>query len=197
MTKIIDRDYFTDYTKGEEYSYGLKCVSPVFDTDEREVVFVAQGEEKKIHVVHDGHSRKFLRVHVAARAKVEVEIVLVAKGDCVLDSYIEILHEGDKGKSALMVRGYTEGNGRIISRIRTHVPHDVFHVHAIQHATLYQFGIDGVIDCIPMLEIKNKTTISSHAVRLEKITESEYWQVGRNGITREMYQDLKKESVRN
>ena len=71
MTKIIDRDYFTDYTKGEEYSYGLKCVSPVFDTDEREVVFVAQGEEKKIHVVHDGHSRKFLRVHVAARAKVE------------------------------------------------------------------------------------------------------------------------------
>ena len=192
---MIRQDYFTNYIKGEVYTYGLKCTSPQFDIDEREVIFVAQGEEKKIRVVHDSYSRRFLQIHVVGQAKVEVEIVLIAKENSTLDSYIEILHEGDEGKSTLIVRGYIEGNGRIISRILTHVPHEVFRVHATQNVTLYQFGTDGVIDCIPMLEIENKTTVSSHAVRLEKITESEYWQASRNGMTAEVYQDLKKESL--
>lgn len=190
-------DYFTDYISGEMYVYGLKCTTPSFEVDEREVVFVAQGEEKKIHIVHNGSSRKFLQIHVARDAKVEIEMILIAKESCVLDSYIKILHEGDGGKSSLMVRGYTEGGGRIISRIRTHVPHEVFRVHATQNVILYQFGTEGVIDCIPMLEIENKTTISSHAVRLEKIAESEYWQATRNGITESLYQDLKKASLGN
>lgn len=193
MTK---QGYFTNYIKGEVYTYGLKCTSPSFDIDEREIVFVGQGEEKKIRIVHDSHSRKFLQVHVGVDANVAIEIVLIAKEGSTLDSYIEILHEGDVGKSTLIVRGYTEGNSKIISRIRTHVPHEIFRAHAIQKVTLYQFGNEGVVDCIPMLEIENKTSISSHAVRLEKITESEYWQAGRNGITTDMYQDLKKESLR-
>ncbi len=196
MIKTINRDYFTNYIKGEVYTYGLKCTSPVFDIDERETVFVGEGEEKSIRIVHDIHSRRFLQVHVASGAHVAIEIVLIAKENSTLDSYIEVLHIGDTGKSTLLVRGYTQGNGRIISRIRTHVPHEVFHVHATQNVTLYQFGTEGVIDCIPMLEVENKTTVSSHAVRLEKITESEYWQAGRNGMTSEMYQGLKKESLR-
>ena len=76
------------------------------------------------------------------------------------------------------------------------MPHEVFHVHATQSVQLYQFGTEGVIDCIPILEIQNKTTVSSHAVRLEKISESEYWQAARNSIVSEIYQDLKKESLR-
>jgi len=188
-------DYFTNYNFGEAYAYGLKCVSPEYAEDTREVIVIPQSEEKKVRIVHDSNSRKFLRVYVAAYAKVEIEIVLIAKGDCVLDSYIEILHEGDKGKSTLTVRGYTEGSGRIISRIRTHVPHEVFHVHATQNVQLYQFDTDGVIDCIPILEIENKTTISSHAVRLEKITESEYWQAARSGISESLYQHVKKSSL--
>lgn len=195
MTKIIGKDYFADYTKGEIYNYGLKCTTPLFEIDEREVIFIAPGEGKKFRIIHDGYSRKFLQIHVAKGASVEIEVVLVAKDTCVADSYIEILHEGDGGKSALTIRGYTEGSGRIISRIRTHVPHEVFYVHATQNVTLYQFGTDGIIDCIPMLEVQNKTTISSHAVRLEKMNEFEYWQANRNGITSHEYQDLKKESL--
>ena len=188
-------DYFTKYIEGDSYNYGLKCMTPSFEVDEREVVFIAQGEEKKIRIIHNNNSRKFLQIHVARDAKIDVEVTLISKESCVLDSYIEILHEGDGGKSTLVVGGYTEGNGRVISRIRTHVPHNVFHVHATQSVQLYQFGAEGVADCIPMLEIQNKTTISSHAVRLEKITESEYWQAARNGITSAMYQDLKKKSL--
>ncbi|MFZ2151680.1 MAG: SufD family Fe-S cluster assembly protein [Minisyncoccia bacterium] len=190
-------DYFTNCVLGEAYVYGLKCTTPLFEVDEREVIFVTQGEEKKIRIIHNSNSRKFLQIHVARNAKVDVEIILIAKEGCVLDSYIEILHEGDTGKSALVVRGYTEGNGRIISRIRTHVPHEVFHVHAIQNVQLYQFETEGVVDCIPILEIQNKTTVSSHAVRLEKINESEYWQATRSGISESFYQDLKKESLGN
>ena len=77
--KIISKDYFADYIKGEVYNYGLKCASPLFESDEREVVFVAQGEEKKIHIVHDSNSRKFLQVHVATQARAEIEIILIAK----------------------------------------------------------------------------------------------------------------------
>lgn len=188
-------DYFTNYIKGEVYTYGLKCTSPLFDVDEREAVFVTEGEQKKIQIVHETYSRKFLQIRIAAQAKVEVEIILIAKEGCVLDSYIEILHVGDTAKSTLVVRGYTEGSGRIISRIRTHVPHEVFHVHATQSVQLYQFGAEGVVDCIPILEIQNKTTISSHAVRLERISENEYWQAVRNGISESLYQELKKESL--
>lgn len=190
-------DYFTNYVPGEVYVYGLKCTTPSFEVDEREVIFVTQGEEKNIHIIHNSNSRKFLQIHVARDAKVDVEIILIAKESCALDSYIEILHEGDAGKSILTVRGYTEGNGRIISRIRTHVPHEIFHVQATQNVQLYQFGTEGVIDCIPILEIQNKTTVSSHAVRLEKISESEYWQATRSGISEPLYQDLKKESLGN
>lgn len=190
------KDYFSDYIKGQAYTYGLKCASPEFDEDVREVVHVSKGEEKKIKITQSTHSRIFLQVHVAEGAKVEVEVVLIGNANCVADSFIEILHEGNRGISALTVRGYTEGHGRIISRVRTHVPHEVFNVHAMQIISLYQFGTEGVIDCIPVLEIENKTTISSHAVRLEKITESEYWHAGRNGMTIDMYQNLKKESLR-
>lgn len=188
-------DYFTNYVSGEVYVYGLKCSSPSFKVDERQVVFVTEGEQKKIQIIHDTYSRKFLQIRIAAQAKVEVEIVLIAKEECVLDSYIEILHVGDAAKSTLVVRGYTEGNGRIISRIRTHVPHEVFHVQATQSVQLYQFGPEGIVDCIPILEIQNKTTTSSHAVRLEKISENEYWQVVRSGISESLYQELKKESL--
>lgn len=188
-------DYFTNYIKGEIYNYGLKCTSPSFEVDEHEIVFIAQGEEKKICIVHDSNTRKFLQVHAGFQSKVDVEVILIAKENCTVDSYIEILHEGNGGRSTLTVRGYTEGNGRIISRIRTHVPHEASHVHATQSVQLYQFGAEGVVDCIPILEIQNKTTISSHAVRLEKISESEYWQAARNGITSGIYQDLKKESM--
>lgn len=194
--KIIREDYFTDYTKGEVYNYGLKCASPLFDIDEREVIFIVQGKEKKIRIVHDSNARKFLQIHVGLDAKVDVEIILIARENCVADSYIEILHEGDAGKSTLMVRGYTEGNGRIISRICTHVPHEVFRVQATQNVTLYQFGVDGIIDCIPMLEIENKTTQSSHAVRLEKITDIEYWQAKNVGISESAYQNFKKETIK-
>ncbi len=185
-------DYFSNYTKGQAHTYGLKCVSPEFIDDIREIVVVEEHEEKKIRIVHDVSSRKFLQVHVGVNAKVEVEVVLIAKEDEVLDSFIEVLHEGNNGKSTLNVRGYTEGNGRIISRIRTHVPHEVFNVQATQNVTLYQFGTDGVIDCIPMLEIENKTTHSSHAVRLEKISDVEYWQAENAGVSQSVYQDLKK-----
>lgn len=192
----MPKDYFNNYTKGEAHTYGLKCASPAFTEDIRQVVYVAKGEDRKIKIIHDAHSRRFLQVHVAESAKTEIEIVLVAKENSTVDSYIEILHEGNEGKSILAVRGYTEGNGRIISRIRTYVPHEVFRVHATQNVILYQFGNEGVVDCIPVLEIQNKTTVSSHAVRLDKITESEYWQAGRNGMTIEMYQSLKKESFK-
>lgn len=192
---MMQMDYFSNYKKGEAYVYGLKCVSPEFAHDVREIVVVGDREEKKIRIVHKTNSRKFLRVHVGAGAKVEVEIILITKEGEVADSYIEILHVGNNGKSTLNVRGYTEGNGRIISRIRTHVPHEVFNVQATQNVTLYQFGVNGVIDCIPMLEIENKTTESSHAVRLEKISDVEYWQAENVGISKLVYQDLKKESL--
>lgn len=188
-------DYFSNYKKGEAYAYGLKCVSPEFVHDVREIFGVEDREEKKIRIVHDTNSRKFLRIHVGVEAKVEVEIILIAKEGEVVDSFIEILHVGKGGKSTLNVHGYTEGNGRIISRIRTHVPHEVFNVQATQNVTLYQFGADGVIDCIPMLEIENKTTQSSHAVRLEKISDIEYWQAENVGISAFVYQGLKKESL--
>lgn len=188
-------DYFTDYTKGEVYKYGLKCISPSFKIDEREVVFIEHGQIKKIRIIHDINSRKFLQVRVAKDATVEIEVIIVAKEACITDSYIEILHEGDRGNSTLNVRGYAEGSGRIISRIRTHVPRESFHVHATQNVTLYQFGIEGVIDCIPILEVENKTTISSHAVRLEKINKDEYWQAEKIGIVPYIYQGLKKNSL--
>lgn len=193
---MMKMNYFTDYTKGEAYVYGLKCASPEFINDVREIVSVGEHEEKKIRIVHDTNSRRFLQVRIEAGAKVEVEIILIAKKNEVLDSFIEILHVDNDAKSTLTVHGYTEGSGRIISRIRTHVPHEVFHVQATQNVTLYQFGTEGVIDCIPMLEIENKTTQSSHAVRLEKISDIEYWQAENVGISHSTYQDLKKESLR-
>jgi hypothetical protein len=193
---MMQMDYFSNYKKGEVYTYGLKCVSPEFIDDIREIMVVGEREEKKIRIVHDTNSRRFLQVRVEVGAKVEVEIVLIAKKDEVLDSFMEILHVDNGGKSTLYVRGYTEGNGRIISRIRTHVPHEVFNVQATQNVTLYQFGGDGVVDCIPMLEIENKTTQSSHAVRLLKISDIEYWQAENVGISQSVYQNLKKESLR-
>lgn len=193
MTKTLYKDYFTNFISGEPYAYGLKCSAPAFDIDDREVMFVAAGEKKTIRMVHSSHSRKFLQVHVGAGADVAIEVVLIAQKDCVLDSYIEVLHEGDEGKSTLSLRGYTESNGRIISRIRTCVPHRVFHAHATQSVTLYQFGKEGVVDCIPRLDIQNKTTTSSHAVRLEKVSEAEYWLAAQKGITSEMYRNLKKQ----
>lgn len=189
------KDYFNNYKKGEAYSYGLKCASPEFSEDSREIVYVAKNETRDIKIIHDSYSRKFLQVHVAHGAVVNVEVVLIAQENSVVDSYIEIIHEGDEGVSTLSVRGFTEDNGCIISRVRTHVSHDVSRVQAKQTVSLYQFGKGGVIDCIPMLEVENKTTVSSHAVRLEKISDVEYWNAAQRGIGSGMYQNLKKKSL--
>ncbi len=158
-------DYFTNYIKGEIYNYGLKCTSPSFEVDEHEIVFIAQGEKKKICIVHDSNARKFLQVHAGFQSKVDVEVILIAKENCTVDSYIEILHEGNGGRSTLTVRGYTEGNGRIISRIRTHVPHEASHVHATQSVQLYQFGAEGdshtksTLFVEPLMGIEPMTTV--------------------------------------
>ena len=113
----------------------------------------------------------------------------------VIDSYVDIVHEGNEGKSEVIVRGCTEGNARIICRIKTHVPHEVFHAIATQDVSLYQFGVGGTIDCIPVLEIKNKTTQSKHAVRLEKISDIEYWYAAHIGISSHVFQNMKKQSL--
>ncbi len=188
-------DYFTEYKKGESYTYGLKCTSSVYDVDVRDVVYIGENEKRIIQIVHDTHSRKFIQVHVAARADVRIEINLSAPIGTVIDSYVDIVHEGNEGKSEVIVRGCTEGNGRIICRIRAHVPHEVFHVTATQDVSLYQFGVGGIIDCIPVLEIKNKTTNSKHAVRLEKISDIEYWYAARIGISSHVFQNMKKQSL--
>lgn len=188
-------DYFNNYTKGKSYAYGLKCVSPVYDEDVRDIVYVGEGEKRIIQIKHNTHSRQFLQIHVAVRADVKIEIVLSAKENTCLDSYIDVIHEGNEGKSEIIVRGFTEGNGRIICRIRTHVPHEVFHVTATQDMNLYQFRAGGIIDCIPVLEIQNKTTNSRHAVRLEKISDIEYWYAAHTGISSHDFQNIKKESL--
>lgn len=188
-------DYFTEYKKGESYTYGLKCTSPVYDVDVRDVVYVGEGEKRIIQIAHDVHSRKFMQVHVAARADVRIEVILSAPRDIVIDSYVDVIHEGNEGKSEVIVRGCTEGNGRIICRMRTHVPHEIFHVTATQDVSLYQFGVGGIIDCIPVLEIKNKTTNSQHAVRLEKISDIEYWYAAHAGISSYHFQSMKKQSL--
>ena len=145
------KDYFSDYTKGELYNYGLKCVSPKFVDDSREVVVLNESEVRNISIVHNSNSRKFLQVHVSADAKVSVEVILTATQDVVVDSFIEILHKGDRGESKVHIRGYTEGNGRIICRVRTNVPHNVHNAKANQNIHLYQFDADGITDCIKLV----------------------------------------------
>lgn len=189
------QDYFSDYTKGESYSYGLKCVSPEFVDDSREVVVLNNNEVRNISIAHDSNSRKFLQVHLSSDAKVNVELVLVAKEGIVVDSFIEVLHKGDRSESQLTIRGYTEGNGRVICRVRTNIPHNVHNAKANQNIRLHQFDADGITDCIPVLEVQNKTTTSSHSVRLERISETEYWSAERLGMNKEIYNSLKKSGL--
>lgn len=189
------QDYFSNYKKGESYVYGLKCKSPEFVEDIREVITLSPHESKTISIVHDIHSRKFLQVRLLDDAKVSIDVRLIASSDVTLDSFIEVIHEGSASESVVRVHGYAESGGKIISRVRTHVPAEVHHAKAVQNISLYQFGQGSTIDCIPLLEVKNKTTQSSHSVRLERISEDEYWQASRLGIEKDEYSRLKKKNL--
>lgn len=189
------KDYFSQYKKGEAYAYGLKCQSPEYVDDVREVVTLLPHESRTISITQNGNTRKFLQVRLADHAKVSIDIILTASSQVVIDSFIEVLHEGEDSKSFLQVRGYADNGGRIITRVRTSVPKEVTNAKAVQRISLYQFGQGSTIDCIPILEVQNKTTQSSHSVKLERISEDEYWQASRFGIEKEQYNLLKKKSL--
>lgn len=191
----MKKDYFTDYIPGESYVYGLKCASGTFAHDERQIITVPAHTSREIVFVHKETSRYFLQIHLAEYASVSVHFTIKADTDQILDAFIEVFHQGNHSTSDVRVHGYVDGSSRVIVRLATYVPQEVFHTTSNQNVLVYQFSRSAEIDCIPTLQVQNKTSASRHAVAIKKITDIEYWNAGRSGLLVEEYQDLYKQSL--
>jgi len=191
----MTKDYFNNYTKSEAYTYGLKCVSKTFENDERSVVTVPPGKNMSVTVTHNTESRKFVRYILKEGSILDVNVLIHGTKGTELDMLYEVLHEGNNSKSSVDISGFVEDTAHAIVRLTTTVPHTAFHCEATQSVHLYQFSNESVIDCIPILEVKNKTTRSSHAVRLETISDVAYWSGAKLGLSATLFEEIVKRSV--
>ncbi len=191
----MTKDYFNNYTKGEAYVYGLKCISNIFESDERSVVTVLPGENMSVTVTHNTESRKFVRYILKERAVLDVNVCIQGRNTTELDMLYEVVHEGNNSRSNVSISGFVEDTAHAIVRLTTIVPHTAFYCEATQSVHLYQFSNESVIDCIPILEVKNKTTRSSHAVRLETVSDIAYWYAAKLGLNVDFFEGLVKDGL--
>lgn len=192
---MMRKNYFENCILGESYTYGLKCTSPAYVDDVREVVEVAAYTHKNIVIKIDTHCRRMYKIILSEGAEVDITCVIVARKDVVTDAYVEILHHGNVSHSRLTMRGYTEGNGRIICRFVTEVPRDSEGCVAVQKALFYEFGSPGGIDCIPELSVANKHVQSSHSIACERITEEETWFAAMRGLNELEYTKVIQQNI--